>query len=493
MGKEKWNTEPDGPDIITLLEAGPPETLEIPEGIEVETVSIEGLQRTKNWVADVAAHHIMGSKTLKEMQDGILAAQNQLLGLGVFKRVDTFVSASKGDHAKLNGVDVVFDVDEDVSLTNIKTSAKIGDTEGQADVEFVLKNPLGLADKMTASGMMTSGDNTAFNLVYQIPVGGDADYPLQYGIFKTRNVMPQSSHAQLDRGAFARYQTYSLWGQHTLQYDAIWRNTIPSDGQVSFKVREEAGHSLKSALSHKVEIDMKDLSGDFGGMLKMENELAGFGGDAHFVKHSASYSHNVPLWGGCSFSLSARGGLIQPLVPGFLQSKLVPSTSGTVFDSLFTPPPGAMPIPPNQLSELRRPTLHDRFFLGGVNDVRGFRYHGIGPRDKGDALGGDAYWAFGANLYTPLPFKSWRERTNDNLLVHFFANAGACVDVKESSPALSGYGDLLASNTAVAVGLGLTAKMANIQLELNYCFPIKVGISDRPISGLQFGGGFSFL
>lgn len=79
----------------------------------------------------------------------------------------------------------------------------------------------------------------------------------------------------MHRGAFARYQTYSLWGQHSLRYDAVWRNTVPSADSASFKVREEAGHTLKSALSHTVEVDMKDFSGDFGGVLKIENELAG--------------------------------------------------------------------------------------------------------------------------------------------------------------------------------------------------------------------------
>ena len=42
-----------------------------------------------------------------------------------------------------------------------------------------------------------------------------------------------------------------------------------------FLSRGLPGHTLKSALSHTVEVDMKDLSGDFGGVLKIENELAG--------------------------------------------------------------------------------------------------------------------------------------------------------------------------------------------------------------------------
>ena len=134
------------------------------------------------------------------------------------------------------------------------------------------------------------------------------------------------------------------------------------------------------------------------------------------------------------------------------------------------------------------------FYRLGVNDVRGFQHRGIGPRAKEDALGGDAFWAVGANLYTPLPFESWRERCGENLQCHLFANAGACVATGAAPGAAApSVVERLSQNTAVSLGLGLTAKMQNIQIELNYCFPVEFGPEDRPTPGLQFGAGFSFL
>ena len=91
-----------------------------------------------------------------------------------------------------------------------------------------------------------------------------------------------------------------------------------------------------------------------------------------------------------------------------------------------------------------------------MNDVRGFQHRGIGPRAKEDALGGDAFWAVGANLYTPLPFESWREKCGENLQCHVFANAGACV---ATDGAAGSVVERLSQNTAVSLGLGLTAKM----------------------------------
>jgi outer membrane protein insertion porin family len=44
--------------------------------------------------------------------------------------------------------------------------------------------------------------------------------------------------------------------------------------------------------------------------------------------------------------------------------------------------------------------LFDRFFLGGLDSLRGYRYRDIGPKDEfGEPLGGDTYW-FGTAEYS---------------------------------------------------------------------------------------------
>lgn len=42
----------------------------------------------------------------------------------------------------------------------------------------------------------------------------------------------------------------------------------------------------------------------------------------------------------------------------------------------------------------------------------------------GDYLGGEAYWAGGVHLYTPLPFRPGRGGFGDLFRTHFFLNAG---------------------------------------------------------------------
>lgn len=43
---------------------------------------------------------------------------------------------------------------------------------------------------------------------------------------------------------------------------------------------------------------------------------------------------------------------------------------------------------------------------------------------SGDYLGGEAYWAGGLHLYTPLPFRSNKGGLADLFRTHFFLNAG---------------------------------------------------------------------
>lgn len=43
---------------------------------------------------------------------------------------------------------------------------------------------------------------------------------------------------------------------------------------------------------------------------------------------------------------------------------------------------------------------------------------------SGDYLGGDAYWAGGVHLYTPLPFRTTQGSFANLFRTHFFLNAG---------------------------------------------------------------------
>ena len=46
--------------------------------------------------------------------------------------------------------------------------------------------------------------------------------------------------------------------------------------------------------------------------------------------------------------------------------------------------------------------LFDRWFLGGINSLRGFRYRDVGPKDEGEPIGGKTYWLGSVEYSVPI-------------------------------------------------------------------------------------------
>uniref|UniRef100_A0A6I8RAM5 Sorting and assembly machinery component 50 homolog n=1 Tax=Xenopus tropicalis TaxID=8364 RepID=A0A6I8RAM5_XENTR len=124
---------------------------------------------------------------------------------------------------------------------------------------------------------------------------------------------------------------------------------------------------------------------------------------------------------------------------------------------------------------------------GGVRNIFVFTF------PPGDYLGGEAYWAGGMHLYTPLPFRPGRGGFGDLFRTHFFLNAGNLCNLN--------YGEgprahlrRLAECIRWSYGAGIVLRLGNIaRLELNYCIPMGVQSGDRICDGVQFGAGIRFL
>lgn len=145
----------------------------------------------------------------------------------------------------------------------------------------------------------------------------------------------------------------------------------------------------------------------------------------------------------------------------------------------------------------QRPTLSDRFYVGGPMHLRGFLPAGIGPRTKsggrstpgGDALGGDFY-------YTATCMASISPRTGFEGIDHAihawglrlfsFASAGTCIGVMSHTPLAS----VLRSSRATG-GIGLASTALGPRMEISYAWPFRYGPADARQQA-QFGIGFSF-
>ena len=84
---------------------------------------------------------------------------------------------------------------------------------------------------------------------------------------------------------------------HHLQYEAAWRNMSCLNKSSAFAVREQCGHTLKSALRHILSVDRRDnpVFPTEGSFFKLFQEFAGLGGDVGFFKNELETQINVPL------------------------------------------------------------------------------------------------------------------------------------------------------------------------------------------------------
>ena len=95
-------------------------------------------------------------------------------------------------------------------------------------------------------------------------------------------------------------------------------------------------------------------------------EYAGFSGDIGFTKYTARTGYYIPLFGDLVGFAHAKGGYV------------------------FENSDGELPD-------------YERFFLGGINSLRGFDWEDLAPKDKdGNEIGGDRFVQFNFELQYPL-------------------------------------------------------------------------------------------
>lgn len=271
-----------------------------------------------------------------------------------------------------------------------------------------------------------------------------------------------SSFDQTDRGVdvdlFYRINNFLT---HKVSLQNVWREISPADRETPIKVREEAGHSLKSSLKSVLAYDSRNdpVFASRGVLFRAIQEYAGLYGNVGFYKQELdlNYFQRLPFF--------RRMVLQTSFTTGFMKK-----------------------------TENRVVCINDKFFLGGPLNLRGFRHFGIGPQSRSRPLGGTSMWLAGLHLHCPLPFisSSWK----DNFRLQLFSNAGNIVDTPNESN-VNNYDyrmiKALTNNVRVSYGAGLVMKLGeNAKIELNYVLPFKSQDSDLTDSGVQWGIGFEF-
>ena len=153
---------------------------------------------------------------------------------------------------------------------------------------------------------------------------------------------------------------------YTIEQIGINLNTTTN---VSQEIKDEQGKRLVSKVFGSLAFDTRNsvLLPNHGQRTELLAELAGgpFGGDTDFYKLELKSAWYFPgFFEGHVLELSARGGVVE------------------------------------QYGSSSRVPIFDRWYLGGLYSLRGFKYRDVGPKDNfGEPIGGSTY-AFGSAEYS---------------------------------------------------------------------------------------------
>ncbi|KAK4570255.1 hypothetical protein LTR86_002335 [Recurvomyces mirabilis] len=428
--------------------------------------------------------------TLRSALSELNTAITRLNKLDIFQHtISTYIDVSEPTDPSTTPTDhAIFITAKERGRYTIKTGTEAGTAEGSAYVNAQLRNIFGGAESLTAHASLGTRTRSAYSANFSTPVFANPDLRWEVGGLASSTLKPWASHEEVLKGGNTRV----AWqagerSRHEFLYFGLWRQVTGLAEGASPSIRGDAGDSFKSALSHTWTTDTRDVAmlPSSGYLLKTVTEVAGLGplrGDVAFGKFQFDSQAAIPIPipgikgdSGVSFTAGLRGGVMYPLTPG-------------------------------GQSQPTHSRINDRFQLGGPTDVRGFRLAGLGPRDGGDALGGDVFAAGGASLLLPLP----RVGKDTPLRLQAFINGGRLLALKESgrsSASGSGQekarqagGDLMATVgeltkelPSAAAGVGLVYAHPAARFELNFSLPLVVRKGEEGRKGLSFGVGIDFL
>ncbi len=399
-------------------------TYEINEGprVFVERIDISGNVRTIDRVIRREMALVEGDPFNRSR---LRLSEQRLRNLGFFERVTATPEPGSAPDRTVINVQV-----QEQSTGELSLGAGYSTVDGiLGDVTLRERNFLGRGQdlRLTARLSFTSQE---FDLSFTEPYFMDRNVSAGFDLFRiTRDRQDVSSYDEFTVGFGLRmgYPLSEHWRQ-TLRYSLFQRTIENVDSGASLLIREQEGTTLNSSVGQQLTFDNLDSRIDptSGQLVRFGVDLAGLGGDVHYVRTTLAANAYFPIW----------------------TNDLVLGVSGEVGHVAG-------------LGESVR--INDRFFVGGTN-MRGFERGGLGPRDgvTGDSLGGNTYGVGTVELTFPLGLPEElgiRGRT--------FTDVGTVTSV-DDVPAGVEVQDTGALRVAVGAGVSWSSPFGPIRLDLAY-------------------------
>lgn len=237
-----------------------------------------------------------------------------------------------------------------------------------ADVGISEANLLGQGYNLALNTRLAAS-RTQIDLSFTDPYFLDRDLAAGFDVFRRTDDNQTESSFDSEELGFRLRTGFPITEnvRQSIYYELSEKTLENIDSDASLFVRSQEGSALTSEIGHTVRFDNRDsrLFPTEGYTLGFGNDLAGIGGDKHYLRTNVfgGYYHSIAE--DFVFNVSGETGYIFALQDDI--------------------------------------ALIDRFFVGGSN-LRGFAPSGVGPRDRDteDALGGEFSYTGTVQLSFPL-------------------------------------------------------------------------------------------
>jgi len=370
--------------------------------------------------------------------------EQRLTNLGYFEKVKLENEQGSAPDKTVINVDV-----QEKSTGEITMGAGFSSTDGLlADFGVKESNLLGRGQEIKTRFTYASRRKQA-EIGFTEPYFLNRELSAGFDIYRTRLDYQTESSYDIDTRGITLRMGYSLREklQHIVDYSYRFSDITDVKSTASRFIKDQAGKNINSSVGQALVYDDRNNRFDptNGYYFRINEEVAGLGGDAKYIKHEVRTSYFHPWAKNWVFSLGGAAGYVFGL--------------------------GGEDI-----------RISDRFFVGGEL-IRGFSNSGVGPRDNIslDALGGNTYYVGSVEQRFPLGLPE-----EVGILGAAFMDAGSLWSTDAKGPEVV---DSNALRLSVGVGLSWKSPFGPVRIDLAHPL-VKEKIDDRELLRFSFGTRF---
>jgi outer membrane protein insertion porin family len=317
--------------------------LEIEQGpqVSVERINITGNTKTRDKVIrremKITEGDLYNASALKR-------SKARINNLGFFEAVD-ITTGEGSEHSKVN-VDVNV---KERSTGTFSVGAGYSSVDGVVGQGSVTQeNFLGRGLKLNFAASL-GGQSTTYQIGLTDPYFLDKNLTLGFELYKTDREWDDFSRKAIGGALKLGLPVFDDYSRALFVYRLENKEIYDVSEWADQDIKDEEGKSTVSSLTSSFTRDTTDyrLDPSKGNVIELSWELAGLGGDEQFNKFIVDYRHFWPVIFGTVFSAHGQIGYVSAY--------------------------GGEDVP-----------LDERFYLGGINTIRGFEPRSVGPYDQAD-------------------------------------------------------------------------------------------------------------